>query len=266
MVTTRRGGLAVVVHLGLLACMPPPLDETGKRCNAERSCGEDFVCVAERCQWADGGLGEDDAGVDGGRDAGFDAGADAGRDAGAGDDGGLDGGSDGGPDAGAVIPTGRNLLANPGFELEFADGGIRFWRQGNGTAQPSRPAKSGAQALRLTGQPNNGPFVTSEFIRGSTSFPMLFCARVCARNEFDAGYSVTITIRERLFDGGTNSSSGQSTGSIRDGGWVVVTEEYGAIGGEGIELRLSSDVRADASVLVDDAELFRAPGSQCVFP
>ena len=120
--------------------------------------------------------------------------------------------------------------------------------------------------MLFTGQPTRGPSITSEFIAGPTAFPMFFCARAFARNEFDAGYPSMVTIRVRLVYGGTNSSSGGSSALSRDTGWLAATEEYGAIGGRGVELRISSDVRADASVLVDDAELFWTTTGRCVFP
>lgn len=225
MVTRRLFRLAVAWACGLVACMPPPLDETGKRCSAERPCSDDFVCIAERCQWADAGNGLEDAGVDAGPDAGLDAGADAGPAHDGGPDGGLDagtdGGSDGGADAGPVIPIGRNLLANPGFELELSDGGIRFWRQGNGVGQPSSPAKSGAQALRLTGQPNTGPFVTSEFIRGSTSFPMLFCARVCAGTS-----SMPATASPSPFGSGSSTAAPTAAAASRPAPFVTAAGSW----------------------------------------
>jgi hypothetical protein len=251
------------LHHGLLAlvlatCLPPPLDESGKRCSGERPCGEAFVCLGGRCflEGVDAGPGPDDAGPDGGRDAGADAGP----------DGGFDGGGDGGLDAGPEVPDDVNLLLNPGFELMLSDAGVRAWRSTNGTMTPLSPGRTGSRAVRLTGQPTSGPSITSEFIAGPTAFPMFFCARAFGRNEFDAGYSFTVTIRERLVDGGTNSSSGGSSALSRDAGWVAATEEYGAIGGRGVELRISSDVRADASVLVDDAELFWTTTGRCVFP
>jgi hypothetical protein len=260
------------------ACFPPPLDETGKRCSESRPCGEGFLCVRAGClreDLFDGGLDEDDGGLDAG-DATDDGGSDGGlaRDGGAdgggmngGTDGGTDGGADGGVDAGPELAPETNLLRNASFDLELSDGGVRSWRSTNGTMVGSSPGRTGSRAARLSGQSFMGPSITSDLISGGTGFGMLFCARAYGRNEFDAGYTFTISIRERLFDGGTNPSSGQTSRTLqRDAGWVAVTEEYGAIGGRGVELRISSDVRSDASVLVDDAELYWTPTGRCVFP
>lgn len=151
-----RGTVRVVRRLHLLAlataaCVPGPLDETGKQCSALRPCGEDFICVDSTCQDVafDAGPARD-AGFDAGRDAGVDAGFDAGTDAGV-DAGRADAGSDAGqldagpPDAGsdAGFPFNTNLLANPGFEVVTADGGERFWRASPGVLSAGTPARSG---------------------------------------------------------------------------------------------------------------------------
>lgn len=276
-----------------LACVPGPLDETGRLCSAARPCGETFVCVAGRCQDELFDAGPPDAGTDGGRaDAGVDAGAgrDAGADAGP-DAGGPDAGADAGPadagsaDAGALdgglpdggevdagldddagYPADVNLLANPGFELITSDGGVRNWRASAGVLMTGVPGRSGARAARLFTSTATSPGMQSDIAPGQTSFGMLFCAEAWVRHELDAGPAVTLIIRDRFNDGGIDGSNGGSA-TIQPGAWRRLREQYLSFGGGRVDVRVTTTrVEPDASVLVDDVLLFRASGSACVFP
>lgn len=253
----------------LVACVPGPLDETGKQCSSERPCGATFRCVNGRCQdeLADAGAtsmdaglpdaGPADAGGDGGPegDAGLDAGTDAGVDAG------LDAGTDGGE-----YPVDVNLLANPGFELVTSDGGVRNWRATSGVLGAGTPGRTGTWAGRLSTQNATSPVMQSDTVPGRTAFGMLFCAEAWVRHDLDAGPSVTLTIRDRFSDGGIDGSNGGSA-TIQRGAWRRLREQYVSFGGGSVDVRVStSRVDPDASVLLDDMLLFRSSGTACVFP
>lgn len=264
--------VASIVIWGL-ACVPGPLDETGKQCSDERPCGNGFVCVASRCQDEafDAGLSRVDAGsfdagsFDAGTvDAGsFDAGEpDAGRDAG------VDGGADASvPDAGAFACE-TNLVLNPGFELQTATGAVRNWRALTGTITHGVPARTGPAAGRLWVGGNANPSMQSDIASGATSFGMVFCARAWARHEHDAGLTVSLIIRERAPDGGFIDLSNGSGTAVTKGSWQPMTETYRTAGdGTGIDVRFStSRFEPDASVLIDDVLLFRSCGTQCIYP
>ncbi|MBM4783081.1 MAG: hypothetical protein GQE15_35840 [Archangiaceae bacterium] len=264
-----RHALAMTVLLAL-ACVPGPLDETGKQCSTERPCGSGFVCVDSQCQDVafDAGQPRVDAGVDAGvRDAGSDAGADAGR------DGGFDGSvpdasvADAGFDAGA-FPCDVNLILNPSFELQTATGGVRNWRALTGTITHGVPARSDPAAGRLWVGGNGNPAMQSDVASGPTSFGVVFCARAYARHEHDAGLTVSLIIRERAPDGGFIDSSNGSGTAITKGSWQPMTETYRTAGeGTGVDVRFStSRFEPDASVLIDDVLLFRSCSTQCIYP
>ena len=263
------------LHLLLVAtaaCVPGPLDETGKQCSPLRPCGEDFICVESTCQEIgfDAGSAPIDAGFDAGVDAGLDAGLDAGR-ADAGSDGGradagqLDAGP---PDAGsdAGFPFSTNLLANPGFEVVTADGGERFWRASPGVLSAGTPARSGQWAGRLLANNLSNPSLLSDQVPGETLVSSFFCAEAWVRHDLDAGPTVTMSIRERYADGGLDSSNGASTSLVR-GTWRRIEERWQSYGNATLEVRFTTTrIDLDASVLIDDVVLMRMPTATCVFP
>ncbi len=267
------------------ACVPGPLDETGKQCSELRPCGEGFSCHEAVCQDAafDAGL-VPDAGVDAGDDAGLDAGADAGE-VDAGVDAGVDGGADAGTDAGLVrdagvdagsdggddaddsgIPFDTNLLLNPGFETITSDGGVRFWRATTGVLATAAPGRSGQRAARLIATSGSSPSMQSDQVGITTTFAMLFCAEAWVRHDVDGGTaSVGLTIRDRYRDGGIDSSGGASTAPPA-GQWRRIREQWLSYGNAAIDVRFTTS-RVDLnSVLIDDVALFRSRGSTCVYP
>lgn len=264
------------------ACVPGPLDETGKQCSELRPCGEGFICVDAVCQDVafDAGLAPD-AGADAGPDAGLDAGLDAGRvdagvdagvvDAGLTDAGRLDGGpSDAGLDAGpedSGIPVDTNLLLNPGFELATADGGARSWRATTGALAAVPPGRTGQRAGRLTATSTSSPSMQSDPVNVTTSFGMLFCSEAWVRHDVDGGTSsVTMTIRDRYGDGGIDSSNGSST-QPPPGQWRRIREQWLSYGNSSVDVRFTTNrVDNTNSVLIDDVLLFRSSSASCVYP
>lgn len=266
-----------------MACVPGPLDETGKQCSAERPCASGFVCVASQCQdeffdagqlrpdgGVDGGRGEDAGAPDAGRDAGSDAGSDGGADAGL--DAGLDAGVDASvPDAGfdaGAFPCDLNLVLNPGFEQQTATGGVRNWRALTGTITHGVPARTEPAAGRMWVGNNANPSMQSDIVSGRTSYGVTFCARAWARHEHDAGLTVSLIIRERAPDGGFIDSSNGSGTPITKGSWQPMLENYRTAGdGTGIDVRINTArFEPDASVLIDDVLLFRSCTTQCIYP
>jgi hypothetical protein len=167
---------------------------------------------------------------------------------------------DGGP-----FPAGLNLLRNGGFERALADGGIADWSSANGTRAVSTAARTGARAARLRGLASPDPVqLTSELVPGVTD-GLDFCARAFGRNDFDAGAQLVLSIRERQRDG-TTTNFPRTVNLPPRSRWTPVTTTYRANGGTGVQVRVSSNVKSDAGLLVDDVELFRAPGTGCEFP
>jgi hypothetical protein len=252
--------LVPALALALFACDPGPLDLTGRRCDGSRACGEGWFCHQGVCL----SNGTD---IDAGRDAGVDGGLDAGG-GDAGVDGGLDAGlDDGGADAGfdAGIPFDVNLLANPGFESIQSDGGVSSWRASPGLLRTSSTMRSGNRGawLASTGAQQQPALLPSSPTPG-TELGMLFCARIWVRGPDDGGVDVTLTIRDRLSDGGIQPSAGMRINNI-GATWRQLREEHVSFGGGSIELRLVSNSRLDAGdgFFVDDAELFRSSAPVC---
>lgn len=260
-----RRSLALAIGLSLLsACELAPLDVTGLRCDDARPCGEGFECIEAVCVSEDALL---DAGTDAGprdagaRDAGVDAGVDGGTDAG------FDGGTDAGVDAGppdAGLPRGLNLLANPGFESVTSDGGVSQWRATTGRLLASAPGHAGNRAARVqsTAFQQQMVMVPNSDVPGA-ELGMLFCGSLWLRSDSDAGVDLTLTIRDRFFDGGTATSSGSRV-TVRNT-WVQVKEEYASIGVSTIQFRLTANSRFDGGdgVYVDDAWLSVADIGGC---
>ncbi|MFT3711414.1 MAG: hypothetical protein QM817_27590 [Archangium sp.] len=244
--------------LALVAgCELEPIDLEGLRCDDARPCGDGFQCIDAVCIADEHVMAEDagrDAGsIDAGRDAGFDAGVDAGTDAGT-----IDAGFDAG------VPRGVNLINNPGFESLTSDGGVSSWRASTGRLIPVDGGHSGARAARLqsTALQQQMVMFPNNDVAGA-ELGMLFCGSLWIRSDTDAGVDLTLTIRDRFFDGGTATSSGTRV-TVRDS-WVQVKEEYASIGVSTIQLRLTANSRFDAGdgVYVDDAWLSRANVGGC---
>lgn len=241
-----RAAWAAGAALLFAACVPPSLDETGLRCSSDRPCSEDYFCVAGRCS---PDPAPPDAGADAGRDAGRDAGLDAGFDAG--------------------VPVDVNLLQNPGFEELTSDGGVRAWRASNNAVlSPANQARTGARSTRVS--PPGGEVLglqpTNEPVRG-TEQGQLYCARVFVKTNLTRPFVAVLQIRDRDSQGVYQSSNGTQL-NVADGGWVALEESYSSLGLGRLDLRLFSNARVDAgeTFLVDDALLFRASKSVCLFP
>ncbi len=247
----------ILPFLLVVACQPEPLDEVGAQCSVMRPCSETLFCVAGRCALLPGVDAGRDAGLDAGRDAGVDAGSDAGLDAGA-DDAGQDGGDDSG------VPLNQNLLRNPGFESSLSDGGVPFWNPVvGGVVVASRSARTGNHAALVRRGTLNNPGIQSSGAQGLTSFGMLFCARAWVRLE-EEPFSVTIAIRERFPDGGTNASNGGG-GQITTRAWTQINESLVTFGtGSSMDVRITtSNFPPDGSLFVDDVQLLRVLGTTC---
>jgi hypothetical protein len=226
----------------VMSCLPEPLDVAGRRCSATRPCGPGFECVNAQCrresdQIQDGGF---DAGVDG---SVVDAGADAGQ---------RDAGFDGG------YPVNVNLLANGGFELLLPDGGVRFWRPFTvvtsiKTSTLPRNASFALEARSATGIGT----VVSEVVGTRTSVGMLFCTEAWARVENGTG-TLSLTLFERYPDGGSETNSPIPFGLTTS--WTQVRESYFAFGQGPLDVRLTARHSPDASIVIDDVALYRAPG------
>jgi hypothetical protein len=236
--------------LASAACDLGPLDLTGRRCDASRTCGDGWLCHQGAC-WREGTV------VDGGAD---DAGADAGTDDAGAPDGGP--GDAGPPDAG--IPFDVNVLANGDFESLGDDGGVVGWRASPGRLLPSETSHGGARAARLEAVAAQQPALLPRDAVPGTALGMLFCARAWVRSEGDAGVDFTLTIRDRFSDGGLQSSAGMRVNGVRDG-WRELREEHVSFGNSSIELRLGAATRLDAGqgFWVDDVQLFRSSGPVC---
>jgi hypothetical protein len=241
-----------------VTCAPPPLDERGKLCNAERPCGPDYVCVQERCaalaDLADGGLDGGTGGTDGGT-------------------GGTDGGSDGGTDGGFVVcPTGGpNLLVNGDFEQPAVS------PQGPGTTPTGWTATAPAQVL-LDAQTfrcgQQSARVTSTVVDGAvelapSSAPVqpsgtsLYCASAWLRGTADAGYQMRLEIREYEQDGQLRDF-GASPYVVPNGVWTNVQASYRATGRESLSLRAYAPRSPAGAVMhVDGAALWRSTNGGC---
>lgn len=260
---TRSLSLVGLLLVTTIACLPD-LDETGKLCSATRPCGPGYVCTAAGV-CADAAT---DAGVvpaDAGRDAGADAGprVDAGLDAGV--DAGLDAGIDAGLDAGDGCDI---TLLNPSFEQGMGTNGLRNWRANTGTVTQAVPGRTGMYSARLwTGNANN-PSMQADQLACQTTPGTWFCARAYATHASDASVTVSLVIRERLPDGGVLDGSNGNPTTVVKGAWQPVEETYRAFGGaSAVDLRVvTTRVDIDASVLIDDALLFRSTTPSCVFP
>ncbi len=235
MVTAR---LRVLALAACCACDPGPLQLIGLRCSAERPCGEGLQCnlVEGVC------LVPMDAGTDAGLDAGHDAGV----------------------DAGPMIPPDTNLLANPGFESKLlSDGGIPAWRPASGLLLWVDGGFAGAHSARLEAGPSQ-PALTPATATPGTALGMVFCASVWVRSDTDAGGGdLTLVIRERLDDGGTQTSSGARLNAPKLV-WKRLTDDYVAFGGGAIDIRLSTS-RLDAgdALTLDEVSLLRSSGTSC---
>jgi hypothetical protein len=213
------------------ACNPGPLELVGLRCNAERPCGDGLACLDGVC----------DTPVDGGTDAG-----------------------DAGVDAGAVIPVDTNLLVNPGFETKpLLDGGTVGWRPASGVLVWLDGGFAGAHSARLEAGASQPSLVPANATPGTT-IGMLFCASLWVRSDSDAGGGdLTLVIRERLEDGGTQNSSSSRLNAPRTA-WKRLTEDYVAFGSGAVDIRLvASRLDAGEGLTLDDVSLIRAGGPSC---
>ncbi|MGV3620856.1 MAG: carbohydrate binding domain-containing protein [Archangium sp.] len=248
-----------VLFFTLTACELAPLDVTGLRCDESAECGDGFVCYQARCFHEDA-LPSEDAGSDAGtHDAGIDAGtSDAGIDAGI-PDAGFDAGI---PDAG--IPRDINLLLNPGFEIRLSDGGVASWRASSGRVQPSNVNRSGQRGAKLysVGTAQQPVLFPSADIPG-TEFGMLFCASAWVRAENGQTVDLTLTLRDRYSDGGSDASAGVRFTATDT--WRQVKEQHLSFGNSTMQMRVSSVTRYDAGdgFFVDDTVLLRSSTSFC---
>jgi hypothetical protein len=237
-----RQGLLVAVALGAWGCNLEPLDLVGLKCDAARPCPGGLTCVDGAC--ATGTVSRDAGSPDaGGRDAGP---VDAGR-----EDAGV-------PDAG--IPFGVNLLANPGFEVVLADGGLDTWRASPGVVKASTEALNGLRCGRVEAVAPALITLFSSSVAGVQP-NMTFCARVWVRSLGDAGVDLALQIRERYADGGSDVSSMPRAHVTQ--AWTELRETYSTIGHSVVDLRLGASFKLDGGdgFLADDAQLTRAPAT-----
>lgn len=218
--------------LGLLlltACFPPPLDETGRRCDRDRPCGDGFVCFDGVCSRPE----EIDAGPDNWLpNASFEQINDAGD------------------------PLfWRPLPASSGGDITtdstYVKDGMRSVRlfSRDGGEQPGVQQTFAAEIRNTT--------------RGQ-----VWCARAWVRSSSpDGGLAARLWIRERPADGG--AVIGENTpGVVRvDTSWRLLEESYFAEGADRLDVRVTSNnrVRRQDQFWVDDVRLKRSVTQQCTW-
>ncbi len=253
---------AILGAVLLTGCFPPPLDETGKKCDAVRPCGEDYSCVSGFC-------------VNGFVDAGRDAGRDAGPpDGGPPDAGPPDGGP---PDSGPYDAGSMNVLLNGDFE-EVLNNVPIGWKGGtvNSIANVSSvttPVSSGQRAAKLSAIDGGlrPSIVTSAAAVKDTGAGEFWCARMSARaaNALPGQtIKVGIFIRERSASLTTLTES-TTPGVNVSNTFVVLEEQHITLGAPILDLRLQflQDPRFNGeSVIVDDARLRRTYDGGCFWP
>jgi hypothetical protein len=206
------------------ACNPGPLEVVGLRCSAERPCGDGLTCLDGLCGTP----------------------------------------VDSGTDAGVVIPVDTNLLVNPGFETKpLLDGGTVGWRPTSGALVWLDGGYTGAHSARLEAGASQPSLAPANATPGTT-IGMLFCASLWVRSDSDAGGGdLTLQIRERLDDGGTQNSSTSRLNAPRTA-WKRLTEDYVAFGNGAVDLRLiASRLDAGEGLTLDEVSLIRASGPSC---
>lgn len=247
---------ALVIAVFFAGCELAPLDVTGLACDDADQCGDGFVCFGAKCIRPDD-VPEVDAGIP---DAGVEE-EDAGvEDAGITEDAGVpDAGS---PDAG--LRRDVNLLANPGFEMRLSDGGVASWRASTGRLVSSTQNRSGSRSAKLISSNTNQQMVmVPSADQSGTEIGMLFCASAWVRAENGSTVDVTLTLRDRYFDGGFDSSAGVRFTATDQ--WRQVKEQHISFGKSTLQYRLQSVTRFDAGdgFFVDDTVLLLSSGDQC---
>lgn len=223
---------AIASLLLFSACELAPLDVTGLRCDDSSECGDGFVCFDTRCFHEDALPLED-----GGHDAGL-------------------------PDAG--IPRDINLLLNPGFEIRLSDGGVSNWRASTGRLQSSTQSRSGARSGKLISSGTSQQMVLIPSVdQPGTEFGMLFCSSAWIRAENGQTVDLTLTLRDRYADGGSDASAGVRFTATDT--WKQVKEQHVSFGNSTMQMRISSVTRYDAGdgFFIDDAVLLRSSASFC---
>jgi hypothetical protein len=158
-----------------------------------------------------------------------------------------------------------NLLTNPGFESAISDGGVNSWRASPGRLfRADTILRSGNRSARLqsSGAAQQPLLIPTADVSGA-ELGMLFCASIWVRGEDDAGTDVTLSVRDRFFDGGVATSGGTRL-TVRTA-WVQLKEEYASIGTSDVQLRLTSNTRLDGGegFWLDDAWLSVAQSGVC---
>lgn len=210
----------------LAGCFPPALDEAGKRCAADRPCGDGYTCFDFLCQ--------------------------------------PNGAIDAGPANWLVNPD-FELLTDGGSKKPLAIAAWRATtgvlsaddagqHQGNISARLSSVDGGETPVLVPIAAPVTGSLVGQ-----------LWCAQAWVRAEYatDAGVAAALYIRERRDDGGTSESTPQRPRIFRE--WVQIGESFITEGAERLDVRLAFGRQAaKGEVLVfDEVKLKRSPEAVC---
>ena len=239
--------LALSALVAGLACLPEPLDETGKLCSAERPCGPDHHCVSNVCvrPGSDGAVGTEDGGkVDGGEEL---------TDAGDLEDAGV-------PDAGGPGPLG-NLLVNGDFEQ--ADGGfLPGWRttpfdSAYGMSMPTQTPFGARAALIYVTSPSTSFSLAPSNVPVADAGAAIYCAAAWFKGE-DA--ELRLQIREGP---GADPEITESAPVVGARTWqelrvVRQTTTFGPV-----DIRVVGDVRSETGVYIDNVELWRSTSMEC---
>ncbi|MBL8954180.1 MAG: hypothetical protein JNK82_25610, partial [Myxococcaceae bacterium] len=177
----------------LAACFPPPLDESGRRCDAERACGAGWVCFEGFCT--------------------------------------LPEAVDAGPDNWLLNPSFEqvNDAGNPLFwrSMPAASGGEII----TDTTYVHEGRRS-VRLYSLDGGDQAGVMVTAANEVRPTVFGQVWCARAWVRSSTDAGFLVGLYLRERIIDGGVTVGENTPNRVRVPASWTLFEERYVAEGAD----------------------------------
>lgn len=211
-----------------LACFPPPLDESGRRCDeaAGRACGSGYVCFDGICSRPE----DVDAGPQNWlENGGFEKVNDAGT---------L-------PLLWRDLPAGGDIASDTTTVHEGLRSVRLFSRDGG--EQP-------------------GVMQTASGEVRNTRFGQVWCARAWARsNSADAGLSAQLFVRERPNDGGFTVAENTPARVPVGTAWTLIEERYVTEGAERLDVRIINvrPVRKTDVMWVDDVRLKRSATDTC---
>ncbi len=211
------------------ACFPPALDESGRKCDADRACGAGYVCFDGLCTTPEA--------IDAGPDNWLE-----------------NGGFERINDAGDPLFW-RALPAAQGGDLAtdttYVHEGLRSVRlfSPDGGDQP-------------------GVMVTTADEVRPTVFGQVWCARAWARTNSDTGHLVGLYLRERVIDGGVTVGENTPNRVRVPNQWTLLEERYVTEGSDRMDVRIQHLNRLSGKgplLWVDDVRLKRSPTENCTW-